>query len=35
MDNVERAIEKGVSSFKQVLNDNQFVNGGGSIEALL
>lgn len=35
MDNMERAIENGVSAFRQLLVDGRYLNGAGSIEAFL
>lgn len=35
MDDVERAIENGVSLFRSLLKDNNFVPGAGSIEVML
>jgi T-complex protein 1 subunit theta len=35
MDNVERALENGVSAFKTVLHDDRFLPGGAAIESYL
>lgn len=35
MDNIERAMENGVSSYKQVLHDGRFLNGASSVESYL
>jgi T-complex protein 1 subunit theta len=35
MDDVERAIENGVSLFRSLLKDPHFVPGAGSIEVML
>lgn len=35
MDNVERALENGVSAYKQVLHDGRYLSGAGSIEAYI
>ena len=35
MDNVERALENGLSAFKQLLHDGRFVLGAGAIEGFL
>ena len=35
MDNVERALENGVSAYKQVLHDGRYLSGAGSIECFV
>ena len=35
MDDVERAVENGVSLFRSLLKDPNFVPGAGSIEVML
>lgn len=35
MDNVERALENGLSAFKQILHNGKYVQGAGAIEAFL
>ena len=35
MDNVERALENGLSAFKQLLHDGRYVPGAGAIESFL
>lgn len=35
MDNVERALENGLSAFKQILHDGRYVQGAGAIESYL
>lgn len=35
MDDIERALENGVSAFKQILADNRYVFGGSAIECFL
>ena len=35
MDNIERALENAVSAFRQMLSDNRYLSGAGSIEAFI
>lgn len=35
MDDIERALENGISVFKQILSDNRYVYGGSAIECFL
>jgi chaperonin GroEL (HSP60 family) len=35
MENVQRSLEAGVSTYKQIIFDNKFVNGAGAIESYL
>jgi hypothetical protein len=35
MENIQRALESGVSSYKQILHCNQYLNGASAIENYL
>lgn len=35
MEDIERALENGISVFKQIINDKRFVYGAGSIECFM
>ena len=35
MDNLSRALENGVSAYKQLLHDGRYVNGASSSECFL
>ncbi len=35
MENIQRALESGVSAYKQILHSNEYLNGAGAIESYL